>query len=436
MITRRTFLSLSAAVVGRAKMPAVATRRADNQQTPAPAMPPSIARLTSLRGQARPVTADERRARIERARRLLTDAKLDAVLLSGGTSLVYFANIRWGGGERLLACLIPKTGEPLFVCPAFEEDRLREQIEHGPFDPRHVDVRTWQEDQSPYTLVAQALSDRGLSTGRLGVEETTKFVWADSIAAAAPQLKVVSGTEVIAGCRMIKDAHELELMQLASTATLTVYAAVHEALRPGMTQVDVERLIGMAYRQVGFQGEASVQVGEYTALPHGSPAPQTIREGTMVMIDDGCTVEGYQSDMTRTFVLGKATDAMRRVFDTVKRAQAAALAAARPGVALAAIDAAARQVVTEAGYGPGYTHFSHRLGHGLGMDMHEWPYLVANNMFGWDRALAARPGMVFSNEPGIYLHGQFGVRLEDDMYITADGAKLFTTPSSSLEQPF
>jgi Xaa-Pro dipeptidase len=435
MITRRSFLSLAAAVAGTARPGAVATAGDGNQRSAA-AMPASIARLTSMRGAARPITADERRARIERARQLMPDAKLDAILLSGGTSLVYFTNIRWGGGERLLACLIPKSGEPVFVCPAFEEDRLREQIERGPFDPRHVDVRTWQEDQSPYALVAQALSDRGLSTGRLGVEETTKFVWADSIAAAAPQLQVVSATPVVAGCRMIKDAHELELMQLASTATLKVYAAVHEALRPGMTQVDVERLIAMAYRQVGFEGEASVQVGEYTALPHGSLAPQTIREGTIVMIDDGCTVEGYHSDITRTFVLGKATDTMRRVFDTVRRAQAAALAAARPGVALAAIDAAARQVVTEAGYGPGYTHFSHRLGHGLGMDMHEWPYLVANNMFGWDRALSARTGMVFSDEPGIYLRGQFGVRLEDDMYITDDGAKLFTTPSVSLEQPF
>jgi Xaa-Pro dipeptidase len=436
MISRRSFLSLSAALAGTTRIAAAATRSADNQELPAPAMPPSIGRLTSMRAQARPITADERRGRIERARQLLADAALDAVLLSGGTSLVYFTNIRWGGGERLLACLIPKTGEPLFVCPAFEEERLREQIERGPFDPRHVDVRTWQEDQSPYDLVAQALRDRGLSTGRLGVEETTKFVWADSIAAAAPQLKVVSGTPVVAGCRMIKDAHELELLQLASTATLKVYAAVHQALRPGMTQVDVERLVAMGYRQVGFEGEASVQVGPYTALPHGSLAAQTIREGTIVMLDDGCTVEGYQSDITRTFVLGTATEAMRRVFDAVKRAQAAALAAARPGVALTAIDAAARQVVTDAGYGPGYTHFSHRLGHGLGLDMHEWPYLVANNMFGWDRALAARPGMVFSNEPGIYLRGQFGVRLEDDMYITDDGAKLFTTPSASIEQPF
>jgi Xaa-Pro dipeptidase len=235
---------------------------------------------------------------------------------------------------------------------------------------------------------------------------------------------------------MIKDAHELELMRLASTATLTVDAAVHEALRPGMSQTDVEALIASAYRQVGFNGEASVQVGEYTALPHGSLTPQTIRDGSIIMIDDGCTVEGYQSDITRTFVLGKPTETMERVFDIVKRAQGAALAAARPGATLASIDAAARRVVTDAGYGPGYTHFSHRLGHGLGMDMHEWPYLVANNMFGWDRALTARPGMVFSNEPGIYIRGQFGIRLEDDMYVTEEGAQLFTTPSGSLTRPF
>ena len=389
-----------------------------------------------MRHEARPITNDERLGRIERARRLMAGEKLDALILSGGTSLIYFTNIRWGGGERLCACVIPQKGEPLFVCPAFEEDRLREQIAVGPFGARRADVRTWHEDESPYALLAQALKDRGLSTGRVGVEETTKFVWADSIAAAAPQLKVVSGTPVTAGCRMIKDAHELELMRLASAATLKVYAAVYEALRPGMTQNGVEALIAAGYERVGFAGEASVQTGEYTALPHGSMTPQTIREGTIIMIDDGCAVEGYQSDITRTFVLGKATDKMKRVFDIVKRAQAAALAAARPGVPLASIDAAARQVVIDGGYGPGFKYFSHRLGHGLGMDIHEWPYLVKGNMFGWDQTLTARTGMVFSDEPGIYIRGEFGVRLEDDMYITEDGAKLFTTPSASLETPF
>jgi Xaa-Pro dipeptidase len=399
-------------------------------------MPPSIARLTSMRQEARPITNDERLARIERARRLMAEGKLDALMLAGSTSLTYFTNMRWGGGERLSACVIPQKGDPLFVCPAFEEDRLREQLARGPFGGRRADVRTWNEDESPYVLLAQSLKDRGISTGRIGVEETTKFVWAESIAAAAPQLKVVSGTPVTAGCRMIKDAHELALMRLASAATLKVYAAVYEALRPGMTQHDVERLIAAGYRQVGFPGEASVQTGEYTALPHGSTTPQTLREGTIIMIDDGCTVEGYQSDITRTFVLGKATDKMKRVFDIVKRAQAAALASARPGVPLASIDSAARQVVTDAGYGPGFTYFSHRVGHGLGMDMHEWPYLVKGNMFGWNQELAARSGMVFSDEPGIYIRGEFGVRLEDDMHITDDGAELFTTPSASLETPF
>jgi Xaa-Pro dipeptidase len=226
------------------------------------------------------------------------------------------------------------------------------------------------------------------------------------------------------------------LMRIASAATLKVYEAVYHALQPGMSQGDVSRLIDAGYRQVGFPGEASVQVGEYTALPHGSITPQTIREGTIIMIDDGCTVEGYQSDITRTVVLGKPTAKMRDVFDIVKRAQTAALRAARPGVPLESLDAAARQVVVDAGYGPGFKYFSHRLGHGMGMDGHEWPYLVRNNMFGWDTALTARPGMVFSDEPGIYIRGEFGVRLEDDLYITEDGAKLFTPQSEALEQPF
>jgi Xaa-Pro dipeptidase len=431
MLNRRSFLSLAGA-------PFVATQRRGGGQTAladAP-LPPSIAALASMRDQARPITNDERRARVERARRLMIENKIGALILSGGTSLVYFTNIRWGGGERLFACVIPVKGEPFFVCPAFEEDRAREQIALGPFAGARADVRTWNEDESPYALVAAGIKDRGLATGAVGVEETMKFVWSDGIRAAAPQLRVVSGTPITAGCRMIKDTHELDLMRVASAATLKVYEAVYRALQPGMTQGDVSRLIGAGYRRVGFPGEASVQVGEYTALPHGSVAPQTIREGTIVMIDDGCTVEGYQSDITRTFVVGKPTDKMKAVFDIVKRAQTAALSAARPGVPLDSIDAAARKVVVDAGYGPGFKYFSHRLGHGMGMDGHEWPYLVRNNMFGWNTALEAQPGMVFSDEPGIYIRGEFGVRLEDDLYITGDGARLFTRQSESLEQPF
>jgi Xaa-Pro dipeptidase len=389
-----------------------------------------------MRGQARPITNEERRLRVEKARRLMAAEKIDALVLSGGTSLVYFTNIRWGGGERLFASVIPVKGQPFFVCPAFEEDRAREQIALGPFADGVADVRTWNEDESPYALIAQGLKDRGLATGAVGVEETMKFVWADGIASAAPQLKVASGTPITAGCRMIKDDHELELMRLACEATLKVYEAVYRALQPGMTQSQVSDLIDAGYRQVGFPGGASVQVGEYTALPHGSITPQTIREGTIIMIDDGCTVQGYQSDITRTFVLGKPTAKMRSVFDIVRRAQTAALQAARPGVPLESIDTAARTVIVDAGYGPGFKYFSHRLGHGMGMDGHEWPYLVKNNMFGWKTALTAQPGMVFSDEPGIYIRGEFGVRLEDDMHITNDGAAWFTPQSESLEKPF
>jgi Xaa-Pro dipeptidase len=433
MFNRRSFLSLATTLAGA---PMLALQRRGNASSQPSTLPPSIAALTSMRNQARPITSEERRLRVEKARRLMAAEKMDALVLSGGTSLVYFTNIRWGGGERLFACVIPVKGQPFFVCPAFEEDRAREQIALGPFADGVADVRTWNEDESPYALVAQGLKDRGIAAGTIGSEETMKFVWSDGIAAAAPQLKVVSGTAITAGCRMIKDDHELELMRLASTATLKVYEAVYHALEPGMTQNQVSDLIDAGYRQVGFPGGASVQVGEYTALPHGSIAPQTIREGTIIMIDDGCTVQGYQSDITRTFVLGKPTTKMNAVFDIVKRAQTAALQAARPGVPLESIDAAARKVVVDAGYGPGFKYFSHRLGHGMGMDGHEWPYLVKNNMFGWNKALTAQPGMVFSDEPGIYIRGEFGVRLEDDLYITADGAKLFTPQSESLEKPF
>jgi Xaa-Pro aminopeptidase len=418
MLTRREFLASSSAVLAASQLPQ------------------PIASLTSMRAQATPITADERRARVDKARRLMVQHRIDAIMLTQGTSLTYFTNIRWGGGERLFACVVPARGEPFFVCPAFEEDRAREQIALGPFGGGKADVRVWNEDESPYALVASGLRDRHVLSGTLGIEETTKHVWSDSIAKAAPQLKLTSATAVVAGCRMIKEPHEIELMRLASKATLTVYEAVYRALAPGMTQNSVSELIDEAYRRVGFPGDASVQVGEYTALPHGSIQPQTIREGTIIMIDDGCTVEGYQSDITRTFVLGKATDKMKRVFDVVKNAQTAALKTARPGVPLESIDAAARKVIVDAGYGPGFTFFSHRVGHGIGMDGHEWPYLVKNNMFGWDQAITAQPHMTFSDEPGVYIRGEFGVRLEDDMHITETAAELFTPQSSSLEDPF
>ena len=433
MLSRRNFMWLTSAAAG-VSVTRVSAQRGRSGDSAAGPVPPSIAALTSMRDRARPITVDERRARIERAKKIMADQKLDAILLAGGTSLNYFTGIRWGNSERLFAVVIPKVGAPYIVTPAFEEDRTREQLALGPLV--HTDVAIWQEDESPFEKVAQGLKDRGIAAGRIGIEETSKFVFADSIAGAAPALHVTSASPVTAGCRMIKDAHEIELMRLASQVTLTCYEAVFKALQPGMTQNDVSSLIGAGYGRLGFPGFASIQVGEYTALPHGSITPQTIREGTIIMIDDGCTVEGYQSDITRTFVLGKATDKMKKVFDIVHQAQDAALKAARPGVALEAIDAAGRKVVVDNGYGPGFKYFSHRLGHGMGMDGHEWPYLVKNNMFGWEKAVKLQPGMVFSDEPGIYIKGEFGVRLEDDMHITENGAELFTPQSPSIEEPF
>jgi Xaa-Pro dipeptidase len=396
--------------------------------TAEPAMPPSIAQLKSMRGQVRPITTSEREQRLERARQLMRQEKIDALFLAGGTSLNYFTGMHWGNSERLFAAVVPVAGKSFCICPSFEEGRAREQLNMGPLES--ADVLTWHEHESPYRLLAVGLQNANIATGTLGVEERTPFVFADSLAHASPGLKLVSATPVSAGCRMIKSEHELELMKIANTATLAVYEAVFHALNPGMTTQQASSLITMAYGQVGFRGEASFEVGAYSALPHGSVAAQTIQEGTPVIMDDGCTVDGYQSDISRTFVLGKATDRMKRVFDIVHSAQRAALDTARPGVACQDVDAAARKVIADAGFGPDYKFFSHRVGHGIGMDGHEWPYLVRGN------TLPLAPGMTFSDEPGIYIPGEFGVRLEDDMYITADGARLFTPQSPSLEQPF
>ncbi|MGA8858506.1 MAG: Xaa-Pro peptidase family protein [Candidatus Sulfotelmatobacter sp.] len=435
MISRRRFLeagSVAAGVTAVAR-PLLAFGAAPDEKSGDSALPPSVARLRSRKNEATSITREERQERQERARKLMSENGLDGIMLMEGTSLRYFTGIRWWGGERLFALVLPVKGEAFYVCPAFEEGRAHEQIAGAP-DGENPDVRTWQEDESPYQRVAQGLKERGMASGKLGIEETVRFVFADGIAKAAPQATLTSATPVTAGCRRNKSAHELTVMGLANQVTLTVYEAVYQALREGMTQHDVGELIAAAYGQMGFPGEASVQVGEYTALPHGSRTPQIIREGSIVMIDDGCDVEGYQSDITRTFVLGKApeqvADKMRKVFDIVHRAQAAALAAARPGAECGSVDAAARKVITDAGYGPDYKYFTHRLGHGIGMDGHEWPYLVRGN------TTKLAPNMTFSDEPGIYIRGEFGVRLEDDMHITESGAELFTPQSPSLEDPF
>jgi len=399
-------------------------------------LPHSIAALPDLSGKARPFTVAERQARIERAKALMASKKVDAIVLADGTkSSGYFAGLHLYGGERLWALVMPARSNPFLVCPAFEEGRAREMLDSGPLG-KDAEILAWQEDESPYEALGKGLRTRGLTSGTVGVDENMRFVFVEGIRAANPHLDIVSANPITAGCRMIKDAHEIECLRLANRATLLVYRAVAQSLHPGMTTLDVHALVDAAYRRVGFEGEASLNVDEFTALPHGSRKPQTLREGSILMLDDGCVVEGYNSDITRTFVLGKATDKMRSVFDIVHRAQSAALETSRPGAPAADVDAAARKVIVDAGYGPGFKYFTHRLGHGIGLDGHEWPYFVRNNMFGWDRNPRLVAGNVLSDEPGIYIPGEFGIRLEDDLLVTESGAELLTAQSPSLEDPF
>jgi len=424
--SRRSFIESAGIMATAAMVPAVPFVQ---EQSPAGVLPPAIAGLKSRKAEARPITLEERQQRTEKARRLMADNKLDALLMSGGTSLVYFSGIRWWLSERLFAMVLPIKGNPFYVCPAFEEDRAREQIASGP-GGKDPELRLWQEDENPYQRVAEGLKDRGIVSGRIGMEETVRYVYDEGIARAAPALQIVSATPVTAGCRMFKSPHELQLMTLANQVTLAAYEAAYLSTKEGMTQHDFAHLVEAAHTQQGFQGGASVQVGEFSALPHGSAKPQVIREGTILLMDGGCKVEDYESDISRTVVLGKPSEKMKQVFEIVHRAQQAALAAAKPGAQCQSVDAAARKVISDAGYGPDYKYFSHRLGHGIGMDGHEWTYLVRGN------TTLLAPNMCFSDEPGIYIRGEFGIRLEDCMYITENGAQMFTPQSTSFEKPF
>lgn len=425
MMNRRRFLTSSALALPLAAARSKSLLAADCST----GLPPALAALKNRKSEAQPISLTERERRYDRAQEKMLANKMDAIVLIGGASLEYFMGIRWWNSERLFACVMPQKGAPFYVSPAFEEERAREQMALAP-GGKFSRIYTWQENEDPYARVVKGLNDSGLKTGRLGIEERVTFVFSDGIRRAANGFSLVNATPVTAGCRAVKSDAELALMRLANAVTLEVYEAAWRSIMPGVTNRQVSAWIAGGYDRVGFPGDASCQVDAYSALPHGSPEPQTIREGSVVLLDDGCKVEGYQSDISRTFVVGKATDRMQQVFDVVHRAQSAALAAAHPGVACGAVDAAARKVITDAGFGPEYAHFTHRVGHGIGLDMHEWPYLVQGN------TLPLEAGMTFSDEPGIYLHGEFGVRLEDDMYLTADGAKLFTPQSKSLEQPF
>jgi len=391
-------------------------------------LPTPFSALKLLGSRVRPITADEFRERIAHAQHLMSEStpKYDALFFAPGTSLYYFTGIRWGLSERLVSLTIPRAGHPVLVVPGFEEGRLRERL-HLP-----IEIRVWQEDQSPTKIAAAALADQNIRTGRMGIEETTGFTFFDHLRQAAPAFEYASADPITIACRAHKSAHELELMRLACEATFDVFRATFASLKEGMSQEDIAHLVEAGFAKMKLRGGALVLIGESAALPHGTVKPRNLKEGDVVLIDGGCTVEGYESDVTRTSVLGKPSEKIARAFELVRQSQDAALDAARAGRLSGSVDDAARAVIVSGGYGPDYKFFTHRLGHGIGLDGHEHPYLVRGSK------TVLEPGMTFSNEPGIYIPGEFGLRCEDDMVIAADGPAQLLTPgfAHSLEKPF
>ena len=372
-----------------------------------------------------PITDEERRARIEKARRLMIKNGIDAMVLEGGTSMFYYTGVHWGNSERTFAVVIPARGELAWVTPGFEEARARELIKSS------TDVRAWQEDESPYGVIAGILRDRK-ATRRIGIEERLRFFIYDGLRQALPSAQFVSATPVTAGCRMIKSTAEIALMQQANDITLQAIGSAMHALKEGMTTRDVGALVADKTRALGGVADGALVIfGKYSAFPHGSVQPQRLHEGDVVLIDAGCTVEGYVSDITRTSVFGTPTQRQRDVWEVEKHAQSAALAAAQVGATCESVDAAARKVITAAGFGPDYKvpGLPHRTGHGIGLDGHEWTNFVRGN------TTRIQPGMCFSDEPTIAIYGEFGIRLEDCLHITESGPVMFTPQSPSIEQP-
>ncbi len=373
------------------------------------------------------ISAEERAGRIGQARRLMAEQGVDAMLIGAGTSLRYFTGVPWGATERLVAMVLGPTGEPVVVCPVFELGSLDAVLGVD------ADVRGWQEDENPEALVAAALAEMGAT--RVAFDPALPFLVYDRLRAAAPSADLVNATAIVDACRACKSAAELALMTQAKQMTLEVHRRAARMLAPGVTTTEVKRFIDDAHRMLGADSGSSfvaVQFARATAYPHGLPGVQMLEEGDLVLIDTGCLVQGYNSDITRTYVFGQPTAEQRRVWDVEREAQQAAFDAVRPGVACEEIDATARRVLEKAGFGPDYDlpGLPHRTGHGIGLSIHEAPYLVRG-----DRT-PLRPGMCFSNEPMIVIPDSFGVRLEDHFYVTETGAAWFTAPSPSIDEPF
>ena len=391
-------------------------------------LPKSIEDLTPMKEGIVPITVEERKQRIAKAQAIMEQEKIDAIFLEGTVSCFYFTGMRWGQSERTFGVVIPAKGPIAYVCPKFEEDRAMELL-----NPVFGDeVRCWEEHESPYALIFNIIKDRGTKYKKIGMEERVRFFIADGVKKLATGFEIVDATPVTAGCRMYKTKSELALMQYSSDVTIKAYQAAFATIRPDMSQSEFSGNISAAFRKLGYSGGASVQVGKYSALPHGSITPQVIREGDIVMVDGGTSVEGYASDITRTIVVGKPSQRQIDVWNIELEAQNAAFAAIKIGAPCEVVDAAARAVIEKAGFKTNYKlpGLPHRTGHGIGLEGHEWTNFVKGNK----TPLAV--GMCFSNEPTISIPGEFGIRLEDCLYIAEDGPHYFSKQSISIEQPF
>jgi Xaa-Pro dipeptidase len=411
MTTRRAFLQTSAGLSLLAALPPAGTA--------APA-------LQSMSGGAKPISAEEFRARLAKVQGLMSGQKIRALLIEPGSSLEYFTGIKWRRSERTTLAVIPANGAVMVVTPAFEEPSVRETLEVG------GDVRPWDEHESPFEKVVQCLRDRGIDSGVVAAESTIRFFILAGVRQVSAAYEIVPADALVRACRLLKSPAEMALMQLANDITLAALHVVRAQTAKGMTGADLGQLMEKTTAALGGTPEFGLALlNEASAFPHGSVKPQTVREGSTILMDCGCTVHGYQSDISRTWVYGEVSLRQRKVWDTVKRGQEIALETAKLGVPVGSIDDAVRSYYEQQGWGPGYhlPGLSHRTGHGIGLDGHEPPYLV----HGDSTPMAA--GMCFSDEPGIYIPGEFGIRLEDCWYMTAAGPKTFTPLAKSIDDP-
>jgi Xaa-Pro dipeptidase len=401
-LTRRSFIK-----TGTVSLAALSL---DPRAVAAPASGPGQ-ELKNLAAGVAPLTPEDFSARRENARRLLAEQGLDALFVGGGTNLLYFTKVGWWLSERVFGVLLSRKRDPIWVCPSFEVERAKELV------PAGQEIRTWEEHESPYALIGGVMKDLGASTGKLGTAPDLRAFEIHGLRRTLTGTEIVDGAPVTEGCRGVKTAKEIAYMDLANRITKLAYREGFKTLREGMTARDLAMAIAGATQKLGSQGGGGPQFGPNTAFPHGSQVVRNLQSGDAVLVDGGCSIEGYRSDVTRTVVFGTPTDKQKKVWDIVRKAQKAALAAAKPGATCESVDRAARKVVEDAGFGPGYKYFAHRLGHGIGMEGHEYPYLVKGN------TLKIVPGMTFSNEPGIYIYGEFGIRTEDCMVVTESGAR-------------